>query len=88
MLSVFGQRSKYSSSVLVEALTHTLTHMKYLESNPQEQLAYAWAMAHAAHVKVYHVSEKMLARCRDATYHLSTPEALELLSEVPQLAAC
>ena len=62
--------------------------MKYLESTPQEQLAYAWAMAHAAHVKVYHVSERMLDRCRDATYHLSTPEAFELLSEVPQLAAC
>jgi hypothetical protein len=64
------------------------TAVKFLESSPQEQLAYAWAMAHAAHVKVYHVSERMLARCRDATYRLSTPEALELLSEVPQLTAC
>jgi hypothetical protein len=61
--------------------------MKYLDSTPQEQLAYAWAMAHATHVKVYHVTEKALARCRNATYQLSTPEALELLAEVPSLLA-
>jgi hypothetical protein len=59
--------------------------MKYLESTPQEQLAHAWAVAESVHMRMSAVHPRVLARCRSAAYHLSTPFALELLADVPHL---
>ncbi len=59
--------------------------MKYLESSPQEQLAYAWAVAQSKAYRSNYVSDRLLAKCRSAAYHLSTSDALQLLSEVPHL---
>ena len=56
-----------------------------LEVTPQERLAYAWAVAHCHHKRLYTVSERVLNRCREATYQLSTPDCWLLLSEVPAL---
>jgi hypothetical protein len=58
--------------------------MKYLDTTPQEQLAYAWAVADCAHRRVP-FQERYLARYRSAAYRLSTPFALELLADVPHL---
>ncbi len=59
--------------------------MKYLDTTPQEQLAYAWAVAECQHLRLPAVRERILARCRSAAYHLSTPFALELLADMPNL---
>jgi hypothetical protein len=59
--------------------------MKYLNSTPQEQLAYAWAVAESAHKRLPTVSDRVLTRCREATHQLSTPDCLMMLSEVPAL---
>jgi hypothetical protein len=59
--------------------------MKYLETNPQEQLAYAWAVAQSSLYRSSQVSERLLNRCREATYQLSVSDALTLLAEVPDL---
>lgn len=59
--------------------------MKHLESTPQEQLAYAWAVAQSHAHRNPAVSERLLARCREAAYQLSTPDCWQLLGEVPTL---
>ena len=56
-----------------------------LEVTPQERLAYAWAVADCHHRRLYTVPERILNRCREATYQLSTPDCWQLLSEVPAL---
>jgi hypothetical protein len=58
-----------------------------LEVSPQEQLAYAWAVAQSHAYRSPSVHERLLARCREAAYQLSAPECWELLSEVPALQA-
>jgi hypothetical protein len=63
------------------------TTLRFTDACPQEQLAYAWAVASAHHMRSPLVSERLLARCRNSAYLLSTPEALQLLSEVPALSA-
>ncbi len=60
------------------------TALRFLGSCPQEQLAYAWAVAHCTHLRVS-LQERHLARYRSAAYCLSTPEALGFLAEVPRL---
>jgi uncharacterized protein YndB with AHSA1/START domain len=57
--------------------------MKYLETTPQERLAYAWAIAESNHRRLPTVSERILTRCREAAYQLSSPDCWLLLSEVP-----
>jgi hypothetical protein len=56
-----------------------------LEVTPQERLAYAWAVAQSHAYRSTLVSERLLARCREATAQLSTPDCWLLLSEVPAL---
>ena len=56
-----------------------------LEVSPQERLAYAWAVADCAHMRLSAVHERIVERYRERTAQLSTPECWELLSEVPNL---
>ena len=56
-----------------------------LEVTPQERLAYAWAVVQSHAYRNPSVSERLLARCQEATAQLSTPECWLLLSEVPAL---
>ncbi len=59
--------------------------MMYLETTPQERLAYAWAIAESNHRRLPHVTERVLTRCREAAYQLSSPDCWLLLSEVPTM---
>ncbi len=61
------------------------TAVKFLESTPQEQLAYAWAVAQSSLYRSSQVSERLLNRCREAAYQLSVSDALMMLAEVPDL---
>lgn len=56
-----------------------------LEVSPQERLAYAWAVADCAHMRLSAVHERVVERYRERTAQLSAPECWELLSEVPAL---
>jgi hypothetical protein len=58
-----------------------------LETTPQERLAYAWAVAQSHALRTPSVSERLLARCREAASQLSAPECWQLLAEVPALVA-
>lgn len=59
--------------------------MRYLDSTPQEQLAYAWALAECEHRRFTRLSPRVLESCRKATAQLHVSDALLLLSEVPAL---
>ena len=59
--------------------------MKYTNSNPNEQLAYAWAVAQSSLHRSSQVSECLLKRCREAAHQLSVSDALMMLAEVPDL---
>jgi hypothetical protein len=55
------------------------------EVNPQERLAYAWAVAQSNAYRTPTVSEVLLEKCRRAAYQLSASDCWQLLAEVPAL---
>lgn len=63
------------------------TDFRFLESSPQEQLAYAWAVAESEFRGFTRLSPRVLESCRRATAQLHVSDALLLLSEVPALRA-
>jgi hypothetical protein len=61
------------------------TDFRFLQSTPQEQLAYAWAVAECEHLRFTSLNPRVLESCRKATAQLHVSDALLLLSEVPAL---
>jgi hypothetical protein len=55
------------------------------EVNPQERLAYAWAVAQSHAYRSTRVSDRLLDQCRRSTYQLSASDCWQLLAEVPAL---